>query len=74
MPPLPVCTAGQKELDLYGKGLATKSTHLARCVHPPLTGGRTAEYGTVGIATTILFASEYPALLLLVEPIAVYDR
>ena len=24
----------QKELDLYGKGLAPKSTHLARCFHP----------------------------------------
>ena len=24
----------QKELDLYGKGLATKSTHVAGCVHP----------------------------------------
>jgi len=24
----------QKELDLYRKGLATKSTHVAGCVHP----------------------------------------
>jgi len=24
----------QKELDVYGKGLPTKSTHVAGCVHP----------------------------------------
>jgi len=26
----------QKALDLYGKGLAPKSTHIAVCVHPPV--------------------------------------